>query len=261
MGLSEAERMEIDGSVPTAAQLRTLVLGGYGHFTAMQVRNRRVRGLDLHLARLAAGNAELFGAGLDGALVTERIRHALGPDTGDASVRVYLQQPEAGKPPWMTVTVRPPGDMPPAMSLQSVPYQRSVAHIKHLGDFGQHYYRLLAERGGFGEALLTGPDGLISEGAITNVGCFDGTSVVWPASAMLAGVTMQVLEREFSRHGLPVVRRPVRVADMPGFASVFVVNSRGVARAPSIDGAALPADEEFLARLAAIFAAAPWDEL
>ena len=54
----ETARMEIDGNVPADAQLRALALGGYGHFTAMQVRGRRVRGLDLHLSRLAAANAD-----------------------------------------------------------------------------------------------------------------------------------------------------------------------------------------------------------
>jgi hypothetical protein len=32
----------------------------YGHFTAMQVRGRRTRGLALHLRRLEAATKELF---------------------------------------------------------------------------------------------------------------------------------------------------------------------------------------------------------
>jgi branched-subunit amino acid aminotransferase/4-amino-4-deoxychorismate lyase len=255
----DIERIEIDGAEPTPALLQALMLHGYGHFTAMQVRGRSVRGLDLHLARLAQANAELFGAGLDGGLVTALIRRALG--TADASVRVYVQRPDPDRPPVITVTVRPPGEMPALMSLTAVPYQRAVAHIKHLADFGQHYYGDLAARGGFGEALLTGQDGLISEGSITNVGCFDGTAVIWPAAAMLRGITMQVLERELDRHGIPVRYRPVRVADLPGFRAVFLTNSRGVATAASIDGVPLPADTEFAARLAGIWRDAPWDPL
>jgi branched-subunit amino acid aminotransferase/4-amino-4-deoxychorismate lyase len=254
-------QIEIDGTAPTAGQLRALALNGYGHFTAMQIRARRVRGLDLHLARLTEGNAELFGAGLDRELVTERILHALGPDTADASVRVYLQQPEPDRAPVMTVTVRPAAQMAESMTLQSVPYQRSIAHIKHLGDFGQHYYGALAARNGFGEALLTGPDGLISEGSITNVGCFDGTAVLWPAAAMLRGVTMQVLQREFDRHGMPSSYHPIRVSDLTGFATVFVTNSRGIAPVTGIDGAPLQADARFMQRLAGLYHGAPWDEL
>jgi hypothetical protein len=45
--------------------------------------------------------------------------------------------------------------------LQAVPYQRPVAHIKHIGDFGQDYFQRLARRNGFDEALLTGPDAIV----------------------------------------------------------------------------------------------------
>jgi hypothetical protein len=75
-----------------------------------------VQGLDLHLARLDAANRELFGAGLDTAQVRAHIRHALGDDTSDASVRVYVHEAPGGMPggPWR---------------LRSVPYQRSLAHL------------------------------------------------------------------------------------------------------------------------------------
>src|SRR6266704_6014838 len=99
-------RIEIDGASASAEQLRAAALGGYGHFTAMQVRGGRVRGLDRHLARLDAANREVFGAGIDAAAVTEHIRHALGDDISDASVRVYVQ--EADGSPAIMVTVRPP---------------------------------------------------------------------------------------------------------------------------------------------------------
>ena len=255
------ERIEIDGAAPSAAQLQARMLRGYGHFTALQVRDRRVRGLDLHLDRLAQGNAELFGAGLDRAGVTALIRQALGPDTTDASVRVYLQQPDADEAPSVMVTVRPPAEMPATLSLLPVPYQRSVAHIKHLGDFGQQYYGGLAAAGGYGEALLTGPDGLISEGAITNLGCYDGEAVVWPAAALLRGITMQVLERELIRHGVPVRVAPLRVADLADCRHVFLTNSRGIATASAAGEQVLPADQAFGARLAEIWQDAPWDEL
>ena len=95
----------------------------------------------------------------------------------------------------MMVTVcQPPADPLPDSSLQQVAYQRSLAHLKHTGDFGQSYYGRLAERNGFGEALLTGPDGLISEGSMTNIGFFDGTAVVLSAAAMLSGIAVQLVQ-------------------------------------------------------------------
>src|SRR6516164_4797172 len=150
--------IEIDGRSATVERLSAAAPVGYGHFTAMQVRNGRVRGLGLHLARLDAANREMFGAGLDTAAVAGYIKHALNGRTRDASVRVYVYEAPDG--PAVMVTVRPPGTMAPDVwQLQTVPYQRSLAHIKHIGDFGQGYFQRLARRKGVDEALRTGPDG------------------------------------------------------------------------------------------------------
>jgi branched-subunit amino acid aminotransferase/4-amino-4-deoxychorismate lyase len=255
-----AARLEINGEIPAGDQLRALLLNGYGHFTAMQVRDRRVRGFDLHLARLAEGNVELFGAGLDGDQVRELVRHALGADT-NASVRIHLQQPDPPRPPAVTVIVRSPATMPPEQTLQSAPYQRSVAHIKHLGDFGQHYYGDLARQNGFDEALLTGQDGLISEGSVTNVGFFDGAAVVWPAAPILTGITMQMLQRQLRQAAIRQRHAPVRLADLGGFTSVFVCSSRGIAAVTRVDDQAIPVDAEFMKRLTDGYESAPADEI
>ncbi len=76
--------IEIDGRPPELAELQRIALDGSGHFTSMQVRGGRIRGLDLHLARLDEGSRELFGSGLDGERVRSCIRHALA---GDVAMR------------------------------------------------------------------------------------------------------------------------------------------------------------------------------
>jgi branched-subunit amino acid aminotransferase/4-amino-4-deoxychorismate lyase len=252
--------IEVNGEVPTTAALRALTLSGYGHFTAIQVRDRRARGLDLHLARLDQANRELFGVALDGGQVRDYIRHALSASTtADASVRVIVEQPAADEPPWVMVTIRPPA-APPAgpITMQSAPYQRSVAHIKHSKDFGQGYYDRLARRNGYDQALLTGPDGLISEGAITNIGFFDGTTVVWPAAPMLLGTTMQVVQE---RLGYPQRHQAVRLADLGAFSTVFVTNSHGVAAVSRVDGRELPVDAEFIKLVTESYESAPADQI
>ena len=255
-----AVQVEIDGVTASPGGLRAAALGGYGHFTAMQVRGGRVRGLDRHLARLDAANREVFGAGIDAAAVTEHIRHALGDDISDASVRVYVQ--EADGSPAIMVTVRPPGGMPARpWKLRAVPYQRSLAHIKHTGDFGQRYYQRLAHASGFDEALLTGPDAIISEGTITNIGFFDGTEVIWPAAPALAGITMQLLEPALAEQGLSSRRGHVRLAELASFAAVFVTNARGVAPVGLVDNVGLPVDAGFIGRLADAYESVGWDSI
>lgn len=259
MSAPAVPHVEINGLAPTADGLTAAMLAGYGHFTAMQVRDGRTRGLELHLTRLDAANRELFGAGLDGELVRGYIRHALGSDIKDASVRVIVQRPADQEPVAVLVTVRPPASWAASpISMQSVPYQRSIAHIKHAGDFGQSYYGRLAERNGFDEAALTGPDGLISEGSITNIGFFDGTCVVWPAAPMLQGITMQLVRAGLAR---PQQDRPVRLADLGSFTSVFVTNSHGVAAVSRIDDRDLPVDAVFMKELTDCYESAPWHRI
>src|SRR5258706_13653661 len=93
------------------------------------------------------------------------------------------------------VTVRPPGGMLPGpWRLRAVPYQRPVAHIKHTADFGQRYYQRLAHASGLDEALLTGQDAIGSASSITNLCCFDGRPVIWPAAPALGRITMQLVQ-------------------------------------------------------------------
>lgn len=99
--------IEIDGRPPDASELWDSV-SSYGHFTAMQVRGGKARGVGLHLQRLEAANLEVFGIGLDAERVRVLVRHALG-DTQDASLRVYIF--ETPTEPTTLVTVKPPGEM------------------------------------------------------------------------------------------------------------------------------------------------------
>jgi len=252
--------IEIDGRGATVEQLSAAAPAGYGHFTAMQVRDGRVRGLGLHLARLDAANREMFGAGLDAATVAGHIRHALGDQTRDASVRVYLY--EAPEGPAVMVTVRPPATMAPGVwRLQTVPYQRSLAHLKHIGDFGQGYFQRLVRSNGFDEALLTGPDGIICEGSITNIGFSDGTGVLWPDAPALAGVTMQLLQRALAERGVPSRRAPVRVSDLGSFAGAFVTNSHGIAPVGQVDDLTLPVDDVLMPAVTQAYESAAWDQI
>jgi branched-subunit amino acid aminotransferase/4-amino-4-deoxychorismate lyase len=251
--------IEIDGRSVTDQPL--LGLAPYGHFTAMQVRGRRTRGLDLHLRRLDAAGRELFGAGIDGGEVLERIGHALG-DVEDASVRVYMLAREPGEGPSTVVTVRPPGEMPEApLRLEAVPYQRTVPHVKHVGDFGQTYYRELAERHGRDDALLTAPDGSIAECGIANIAFVDETGIVWPDAPALAGITMQLVEPRLAAAGLPSRRVPVHLADLPSFRGAFVTNARGIAPVARIDDVELGVDTELMDAVSAVYEAVPWDPI
>jgi branched-subunit amino acid aminotransferase/4-amino-4-deoxychorismate lyase len=135
-------------------------------------------------------------------------------------------------------------------------YERPVAHVKHVGGFGQFYFGRRAERAGFDDALLVDRDGVVSEGAITNLACHDGSSVVWPDAPALEGVTMGLLERV-----LPSRRAPVRVADLPSYATVLVTNSWGVTAVERVDDVRLPVDESIVKTVREAYGAVPWDRI
>ena len=253
-------RAEVDGRGATAEQLRFPAFA-YGHFTAMQIRERSVRGLALHLARLDAANRELFDAELDGDLVRDRIRHALGGDMADASVRVYVGENGPDDVSIM-VTVRGPIEVTAGpIRLMSVPYQRSEPHIKHLADHGQVYHRRRAALAGFDDALLTGADGVISECGIANIAFFDGTSVVWPDAPALQGITMQLVEPPLARAGVPTRRGPVHLADLGSFRAAFVTNSRGIVPVARIDDAPMTVEHDLMRTVAEVYGSVPWDTI
>lgn len=252
--------VEIDGA-PSATEPGVLasLMSGYGHYTAMQVRDGRVQGLGLHLERLDRSTRELFGLGLDGGQVRALLSGALaGADRKDASARVYVYEGTDGGGPHTVVTVRAPfaQDRSPK-ALKSVPYWRPAAHIKHLGGFGQRYHGDAARRAGFDEALLTGgPSHEIAESAVTNIAFWDGTSVIWPSAPHLVGTTMSLVAPQ-----LPSVSRPVTLAEVPYVRAAFVTSARGIAPVTRIDDTRLRVDEELMERVYAAYEAAPWDAL
>ncbi|GAA3371322.1 aminotransferase class IV family protein [Streptomyces sannanensis] len=261
MTIPPGTHVEIDGRPADAENLLVpALLGTYAHFTALQVRDGRTRGLDLHLDRLDAATRELSGAELDGERVRTLLRGALDrAGRRDSAARVYVYFGADLKPTLM-VTVRPPVDMPAEpQSLMSVPYQRPFPHIKHLGSFAQTHYGRLAAQAGFSDALLTGPGGVISEGAVANIAFYEGTSVVWPDAPALTGITMALLEPRLGDHGLPSAQRPVTLADLGAYRAAFVCNSQGIAPVRLIDEVEFAVDERLMKTVAEAYAAVPWD--
>jgi branched-subunit amino acid aminotransferase/4-amino-4-deoxychorismate lyase len=258
VGIDVPERIELDGRAATVADLWGAVFA-YGHFTAMQVRDRRARGLELHLHRLDAATRELFGSGLDRELVRHRIRHALAGQP-DASVRIYVFRRD--EEPCPIVTVRPPGGVPAEpQRLEPIVYQRPRAHIKHVGGFEEVDHIALARAHGYDGSLLTGPDGAISEAGIANIGFFEGPTVLWPSAPHLHGIAMQLLERTLAERGTPSRRAAVFLADVSSFDGAFVCNARGVVAVGAIGDQTLTVHEERMRALREAYESVPWEDI
>ena len=246
--------IEIDGEIPSAEQLWATV-SSYGHFTALQVREGRTRGLALHLRRLESATKETFGAPLDVERVRALIRHALGA-TKDGSVRVYLF--EGRGDPRVVVTVKPPAQIATPQRLRPVAYRRPSPHIKHVTT-DQGFHRRRAQHEGADDALLTYDDGTVCETTMANIGFLDASGVVWPEAEMLRGITMQLLEEVLPQRGVSTRRIPIRASDVSSFEGAFLSNARGIAAVSRIDGAELATTTDRLSDLLDAYASVPWD--
>jgi branched-subunit amino acid aminotransferase/4-amino-4-deoxychorismate lyase len=253
--LSDDVRIEVNGHEADEAAVSLLEHEGWGHFTAMQVRHGRTRGLGLHLARLAAAHREVYGRALSGEEVRARVRHALDSQP-DASIRVY------GYWAGLIVTVREPRDMPRRPhSMTALHFQRPLARLKHVGSWGQGWFREVALAAGVDDGLLVDEAGRISEGTVTNVGFWRDGTVIWPDAPKLPGVTMLLLRRQLTAAGIPQAETPVRVQDLAGYDGMILCNARGWAPVGRVDDLMIPQDEAFTGVMAAAIDRCPWEEI
>ena len=251
----DALYVEVNGREPSDEAIALLDHEGWGHFTAMQVRDGATRGLDLHLARLAAAHREIYGSPLDGDVVRAHIRHALG-GRSDASVRVY------GYWAGVILTVRGPHDMPRRPhTMTAQHFQRPLAWLKHVGSWGQGRFHDLATAAGFDEGLLIDENGSISEGTITNVGFWRDGFVVWPVAPKLDGITMLVLQRQLTLGGVPQIDAVVRVQDLASYQGMILCNSRGWAPVIQVDDMSIPPAGAFTDVISTAYDKCPLDPI
>ncbi len=162
-------RILLNGHTPTGDDLHHPALINYGHFTSMQVRSGKVRGLHLHLERIERSHRELFGHGIDLDHARDLMRLA-ADGMPDSYLRTTFFEQNPGQLSVMTVQRPPVAANTEPVSLLPVEYQRPVAHLKHVGTFCKIFHAVQAERAGFDDALHISFDGFISETTGENIG-------------------------------------------------------------------------------------------
>ncbi|WP_338770304.1 aminotransferase class IV family protein [Massilia sp. METH4] len=245
-----------DGEPADAAALAPLAFAGYAHFTAMQVRGGRVRGLDLHLDRLRQASEAMFGRALPEQRIRALLRSALQEGPADVSLvaTVYGAAGEftaAGQEPHVLVRTAAPAQAPAGpLALAVFEHERMLPHIKHVGEVAKTHYLREAVRQGCDDAAFMDRQGRLSEASIWNLAFWDGRSVVWPEGPMLAGVTMQIVRRRLAELDIPQRTQPVTLESLAAFTGAAVMNSwtPGVA-VSRIGTVPLPGAEPLLAAL------------
>ncbi len=251
--------VEVDGRPGSASDVARPGMLPRGHLTAAQVRGGAVRGLDLHLMRLAEAHEHLFGGVLDTAAVRLLMARAVR-EHPDAYLRVTIDEPVAGVPRVVTV-VRPPLDAPTEpQSVAPTAYVRAHAEVKHTGSYGQSVHGDAAMRKGFDDALLIAPDGQLAETSVANIGFIRAGRVVWPSGPALLGITWQLLDLALAAAGMRSTVERIRQDDKRGFEGAFLSSSLGVAPVGRIGTHTFP-DPEASLFLVDLYAAVPWDTL
>ncbi len=261
-GWQTGRMAELDGKPVSPEQLQALALVNLGHFTSMRVDDGAVRGLTLHLRRLVRDCRTVFDADLDAARVRDLVRQALlaQGSAGSCTVRVTVFDPALNlghtggdAAPHILITVRPATTSPPPpLTVQTRPFQREMATVKHTGLFASLHHRRRAQRAGFDDALFTHPDtGLVSEGVTWNAGFIDADgNVLWPDADVLPGVTLHLLRE--SGHGTV---RPLHRDQLPTLRAAFATNtSIGVRPVAAIDDIPLRTDHPALTALQETYA-------
>lgn len=255
-----------------ANALLALAWSNYGHFTTVRVREGAVQGLGLHFDRLRQGNAELFDAGLDEAVVRAWMRQASAASGGDCSLRVTVfsrhfdhRHPVRELEVDVLVTASAPvSPARPPMRVRSCAWLRLLPHLKHVGTFPLHHHRRQAILAGCDDVLFVDGDGAtarVVEGSVWNVGFWDGEGVVWPRAPALRGTAERLLQEGLARQGVAQQIRPVTMAELPALHAAFAVNANGRRDLAAIDEVVFGAAPELASILDLAAAQAPWEPL
>ncbi|AZT94771.1 MULTISPECIES: aminotransferase class IV family protein [Micrococcales] len=224
----------LNGNPATVSDLAPLSFAGYAHFTAMQMRDYSVPGLDLHLARLRQASDTLFGQHLPDERIADYLRTAVeASEATDASVTCFITSrpgefAPAGESPKLDVLVKvtDPAVAPAGpLALDIVRHERHLSQVKHVGEVSKTFFLRQAIERGFDDAAFEDSAGRLSEATIWNLAFWDGESVIWPEAEYLPGVTMQILARRLHRLGVPQQTRTIHTADLSERLSAVVMNS------------------------------------
>ncbi len=146
----------------TVEDLSPLAFAGYAHFTAMQIRDHAVKGLDLHLKRLREASTQLFGTHLPDEQILRYLQNAATQGPADASLMCFITS-EPGEfmpapgPLDLNVLIKlMPAAEPPAgpLALDLVGHQRDLPTVKHVGEVAKTHYLRKANAKGFDDAAF-----------------------------------------------------------------------------------------------------------
>ncbi|KNC65364.1 aminotransferase class IV family protein [Pseudoalteromonas ardens] len=223
----------VNGTLLQSSQMSQLAFSGFAHFTAMQVRDGMVKGMDLHLDRLRHASVELFGQALSDEEILTSVRTAIAAAGTDLSLTVTLYSSHGEftldsmdtQPNIMVRTGAPANGPSGPLKLLATEYCRPLPEIKHVGEISKTYYLHKAAQQGYDDAVFIDDTGCLSEGTIWNLAFWDGETVIWPQAPKLQGTMMSMVQRQLRLLNIEQRTEPVTLASLPSLRGAVVMNS------------------------------------
>lgn len=223
----------LNGQSIPSSEMTLLAFSGFAHFTALQVRNKMIKGLDLHLDRLRQASKALFGRTLPDELVRSYIHSAVESGLDDQSLTVTMYSPKGeftvdsmDSDPAVLIRTSSPANGPKGpLRLAAINYERPLAEIKHVGEIGKTYFLHQAVQQGFDDAAFVDKNGHLTEGSIWNLVFWDGETVIWPRARMLRGTMMAIVQRQLTELGIPQRSESITLERLTELRGAAVMNS------------------------------------
>lgn len=222
-----------------------LSLYGMGVYSSLIVVSNRVKGWNLHLARLRRDAKEFLGLEVQEQKIVEALRLFLSnqPDNTEISCRVTVfpssfsaASPHLEVSPSILVTGAGGGSVTTdSVRLQLKTYSRPSASYKTTNIATAMHKRGAAKKDGYDDPLFM-RDEFITEGPTWNVFFILGDRLYTPSleAGLLPGVTRQILINGFSENCDEVM---IKSKDIRSFEAGFVTNAAiGVVPISEIDG-------------------------
>ena len=220
------------------------VLFGDSLFETLKAKEEHIQFLDQHLDRL-----ELAARLLDFPFNRQRLHEALLATTQRLSTSVARLRLTLSRGPMAGLAL--PSDKNGNFFVSAAPYQepsaeerrngvacvfapnRRVNPLSHLpqmkrGNYADCLYAAdYARRKGAREALFQTVDGLVLEGATSNLFIVSGETLITPTAGelVLAGIMRRQVQRAAEHLQLPTVERPIAVKDLWAAEEAFLTNS------------------------------------
>ncbi len=222
-----------------------VIFGAFGVYESIQLYQGVFFRLDDHLQRLADSALAIdleLPAGLD--IIARWTQEAIAANgCRDALIRMFALGPTPGHAPEIFIWPETPRALPPEMYEQGVGAvtfqgERALPHAKSLNTLVNHLARMRALKAGEHEGLLVDRALCVTEGSTSNLFIIqDGVLLTAPDEDVLAGVTQLDLLKLAGELGLPVLQRPLPLAERPYWDEAFLTStSRHVLPLVRIDG-------------------------